>query len=177
MNFEEINLRSYVRYNDGKQWKRGVVFFQEIVPKYAVAFIANTLFDERYTRMSTAYELDLSEDRFRIAYHWKKGQWNSLHLTADPTPLDMDPGSEEEFIAEHYWGYSGIDAERSSEYKVEHPSWQLYRVHDHKVEVDFVKCFGQSFAFLDESTPSSVFLAEGSELLLRGRRVIDRTGT
>src|ERR1044072_8762987 len=47
VNFEEINLRFYVKYKDENQvWKRGVVFIKEIVPKPALAFIANTIYKE-----------------------------------------------------------------------------------------------------------------------------------
>src|SRR6476660_6735915 len=31
-NFEEVNLRFYVKHLDGHTWKRGVVFISEIVP-------------------------------------------------------------------------------------------------------------------------------------------------
>ncbi|MBO9636080.1 MAG: DUF2071 domain-containing protein, partial [Chitinophagaceae bacterium] len=51
INFPEVNLRFYVKYNDKGQWKRGVVFLSEIVPKYAVAFIANRIYKENYRRM------------------------------------------------------------------------------------------------------------------------------
>ena len=34
--FEEVNLRFYVKYKDGKTWKRGVVFIKELVPKKAI---------------------------------------------------------------------------------------------------------------------------------------------
>ena len=36
-NFEEVNLRFYVRYNDNGHWKRGVVFIKEIVPKISLS--------------------------------------------------------------------------------------------------------------------------------------------
>src|SRR5678816_1521291 len=41
--FEEINLRFYVRHRDGDQWKRGVVFMKEIVPKPALAIVARVV--------------------------------------------------------------------------------------------------------------------------------------
>ena len=49
--FPEINLRIYVRSKEGAQWKRGVVFIKEIVPKAAVSLIANTFFNENYSTM------------------------------------------------------------------------------------------------------------------------------
>lgn len=41
-NFEEVNLRFYVKKWENQQWKRGVVFIKKIVPKKALSFIANT---------------------------------------------------------------------------------------------------------------------------------------
>lgn len=45
-NFEEVNLRFYVKKWENKQWKRGVVFIKEIVPKKALSIIANTFYKE-----------------------------------------------------------------------------------------------------------------------------------
>src|SRR5882724_9738269 len=48
VHFPEVNLRFYVRYKEGNEWKRGVVFISEIVPKPAITWVANTLFREHY---------------------------------------------------------------------------------------------------------------------------------
>src|SRR3978361_2087110 len=40
INFEEVNLRFYVRHFDGKEWKRGAVFISEIVPKSLIVLIS-----------------------------------------------------------------------------------------------------------------------------------------
>ena len=39
--FEEVNLRFYVRRKAGDEWRRGVVFVKEIVPKPAVTRLMN----------------------------------------------------------------------------------------------------------------------------------------
>jgi len=39
-NFEEVNLRFYVRKKSGDTWRRGVVFLRELVPKFAIAVTA-----------------------------------------------------------------------------------------------------------------------------------------
>ena len=52
-NFEEINLRFYVRFNSQGQWKRGVVFIKEIVPKKAIAFVARSIYNENYIALPT----------------------------------------------------------------------------------------------------------------------------
>src|SRR5690349_8204798 len=46
--FEEVNLRFYVRYKEDGQWKRGVVFMKEIVPRRMITFVANTIYKEKY---------------------------------------------------------------------------------------------------------------------------------
>ena len=51
VNFEEVNLRFYVRHFDGAEWKRGAVFISEIVPKYMIALVANNLYNEHYMAM------------------------------------------------------------------------------------------------------------------------------
>ncbi len=43
VDFEEVNLRFYVRYKDAGEWKRGVVFIKEIVPKPMLKIVANTI--------------------------------------------------------------------------------------------------------------------------------------
>jgi hypothetical protein len=46
----------------------------------------------------------------------------------------------------------------------------VYDVIDHTIDIDFRKVYGQAFGFLDDAKPSSVLLAEGSEVLVRGGR-------
>ncbi|MBT8255930.1 MAG: DUF2071 domain-containing protein, partial [Bacteroidia bacterium] len=48
VNFEEVNLRFYVKRKVGNEWRRGVVFIKELVPKWALSFVANTVYGESY---------------------------------------------------------------------------------------------------------------------------------
>ena len=85
-------------------------------------------------------------------------------------PVDIIDGSEEEFITEHFWGYTKIANQKTSEYGVEHPRWQVFDTKSYSINVDFSIVYGQAFAFLSNENPVSVFLAEGSEILVkRGR--------
>ena len=63
INFEEVNLRFYVTYNDNGHWKRGTVFIEDIVPKPAISFIANTVYHEKYVtkRMRHFFERKKNE--------------------------------------------------------------------------------------------------------------------
>src|SRR6266853_4911734 len=45
-NFEEVNLRFYVRRKADGTWRRGVVFIKELVPRRAIAFVARTVYSE-----------------------------------------------------------------------------------------------------------------------------------
>lgn len=171
-NFEEVNLRFYVRHNDNGEWKRGVVFIKEIVPKPALTFVANKVYKENYETMPMAHSWVSSADNLTVEYKWKKKQWNSLTVKANRNAIVIVNGSEEEFITEHYWGYTKITNTRTSEYGVEHPKWEVYPTKDFLINVDFGDIYGQDFDFLKTETPRSVFLAEGSEIKVKDGREI-----
>ena len=166
--FEEINLRFYVRYKDGNTWKRGVTFIKEIVPRPALTFVANSIYSEKYVTLPTKHHWGLHNGSMKVAYEWKhQGAWDSIEVTASSTGLEIMPGSEEEFITEHYWGYTQINDRLTSEYQVEHPRWQTYSVMDHKITVRFGELYGAEFAILKDSLAQSIMLAEGSMISVR----------
>lgn len=173
VNFEEINLRFYVKYKDTEGYKRGVVFIKEIVPRPALTFVANLLYNENYETLKTRHSWIEADDTLTVEYGWrKKGQWHTLKVDADKNAVDIKPESEEEFITEHFWGYTKINDRMTSEYEVAHPRWQIYPIKNHEVNVDFEKTYGPDFAFLQDMEPVSVYLAEGSEILVKqGRKL------
>lgn len=174
VHFEEINLRFYVQRNDpALGWKRGVVFISEIVPKPAIAWVANTIYKEHYSARPMRHVWLENKDDLTVEYSWRHaGRWNGFGLQVKNEPMDLKPGSEAEFITEHYWGYSRRDAARTVEYQVEHPRWQVYPVEAWHCEVDFGAVYGPAFAHLTGATPLSAFLAEGSEVAVRDRKII-----
>jgi len=172
VNFEEVNLRFYVRYNDGQNVKRGVVFIKEIVPKYALTFVANTVYGENYETLPMKHLWKTDDDFQTVRYQWNKaGKWHGMELKTELSPQPILPRSEADFITEHYWGYTKLK-NATSEYAVEHPRWDVYDVINYDIDVDFGKVYGQQFTFLNDAKPKSVFLAEGSEILVRGGRKI-----
>ncbi len=173
-NFEEVNLRFYVKRWDGEKWKRGVVFIKEIVPKFALSFVANTVYKENYETLPMKHEWKETEETRRVSYQWKKaGQWHSIEVEADKQAIDILPNSEIEFISEHYWGYAKVNEAKTNEYEVTHPKWQHYPVHKYVVNVDFGEMYGANFAFLKATKPKSVLLAEGSEITVEPKRSIN----
>ncbi len=173
INFEEVNLRFYVKRFENGEWKRGVVFIKEIVPKSALAFVANTIYGENYETMPMKHSW-LKEEASRIVeYKWKhQGKWNSFKISASIDKYAIDHNSEAEFITEHYWGYAKLNDNKSNEYAVTHPKWEIYKVEDYEIKVDFKTVYGNEFEFINFLQPSSVMLAEGSEITVENKRTI-----
>lgn len=173
INFEEVNLRFYVRHQtpDG-EWRRGVVFIKEIVPLPAIALVANVLFNEHYVAVPMHHKWELN-DTLKITYGWKtKGKPQLMSLTAINKPEPLVEGSEAQFITEHYWGYTKANTYKTTEYQVEHPSWLTYPVLEYDIQIDTGLVYGPQFAFLQHQKPLSVFLAEGSEIKVRNKRSV-----
>src|SRR6516164_5520615 len=56
-NFEEVNLRTYVRRKDADGWRRGVVFIREIVRRRLIALIARWVYNENYVTMPMRHRI------------------------------------------------------------------------------------------------------------------------
>ena len=170
VNFEEVNLRYYIKYFDGTIWKRGVGFISEIVPQALVARIANWFYNEHYSVAAMNHSISLKDNELEVTYKWKKKnqQWNSMTLKANSTLMDVAAGSEEEFIFEHYYGYNKLNETTTIEYSLTHPRWQVYPVTDYKLEFDVENLYGSTFVpFIQHAKPVSVFLAKGSDVMVR----------
>lgn len=55
-------------------------------------------------------------------------------------------------------------AERTDEYRVEHPKWELFEIPEYNINVDFGAVYGEKFAVLREQFPFSVIMAKGSDI-------------
>lgn len=173
-NFEEINLRFYVRYEDPELgWKRGTVFIKEIVPKAAITMVANTFYGEHYETMPTRHRWEDAAQESLVEYGWKyRKKWQHMQVKAALTPTLLREGSEAEFITEHYWGYVQVNDKRTTEYQVEHPSWRIHEVMEHDIYCDATQLYGPAFGEAMRADPKSVFMAEGSKIIVReGRKL------
>lgn len=173
VNFEEANLRFYVKRFENEEWKRGVVFIKEIVPKNAITFVANTLYKENYQTMPMQHHWNESTEKRTVHYKWKcAGKWHNFNVEGNLQSVEIPPESETEFITEHYWGYAKINDTTTNEYEVTHPRWKAYKVFDYKIDVDFGLVYGSEFEFMNRLQPESVMLAEGSEITVEKKRKI-----
>jgi hypothetical protein len=171
--FEEINLRFYVKKVEGDIIKRGVVFINETVPYKLVAWLANKLYKEHYIAISTKNKIDITARFKKIQYQWKiNKEWNHIAVDTAKENEEMLPGSIEEFIFEHYYGYTKINSGLSQEYKVDHPRWQVNKVLDYSIHCDFKAMYGSDFAFLSNHQPDSVIVAEGSPVTVKWKRTV-----
>ena len=172
INFEEVNLRYYVSHQSGNKIKRGVSFIKEIVPKPLIASIARFIYKEPYTSLTMKHSW-LKQKKLNIEYSWRiKGDWNSISVKSDFYPFSSKEKSEADFITQRYWGYTKINNKKTNEYEVKHPKWKVYNVLESMINVDFNVSYGSNFEFLNNIKPSSVMLAEGSEISVGNKRVI-----
>lgn len=173
VNFEEVNLRFYVKRLEDQTWKRGVVFIKEIVPRPALTFVANTIYKEHYETLPMKHSWSENATDRVVEYSWrKKAKWQTFRVRASKQASKIQAGSETEFITEHYWGYAKVSDTRTNEYEVTHPRWEAYEVMSYDIDVDFGKVYGQQFSFLDTAQPVSVMLAEGSEITVENKKTI-----
>ncbi len=169
--FDEINLRFYVRRWSGDAWRRGVVFIKEIVPRAAIATVARVVYNENYVARRMRHRLDPASGV--VEYSWReKESWNRLRVRTVGAPQPLTGGSEAEFITEHYWGYAAQRDGGTVEYRVEHPPWRVWQVDEAHLKCDVARIYGATFATALRATPSSAFVAEGSPILVRrGARI------
>ena len=197
--FEEVNLRFYVRKKSADTWRRGVVFIREIVPRPAIALLARACYGENYFALpmkhniehvvpaasDTASSLPLGETRERssavraqesslsVEYSWRRSgrKWESLMMTANGEPQAIPAGSHAEFITEHYWGYTRV-RRGCIEYRVEHPRWKIWNANVFELNADIATLYGEQFVEALTTPPRSAFIADGSPITIHHRSLL-----
>lgn len=175
--FEEINLRFYVRRKAEDGPRRGVVFVKEIVPRAAIALTARWLYNENYVALPTGNVILRSPNDpanvESVKYFWIfENKPNFIELATRGAAGDFAEGSEEEFITQHYWGYSSQRDGGTVEYRVDHPAWRVWQAQSSRLECDVEGLYGKPFAHALSAPPSSAFLAEGFDItVFKGRRI------
>ena len=169
--FEEINLRFYVKRMLGNELRRGVVFINETIPFTPVALVANWLYKEHYVTVPTRHEWTMDANKKIIKYEWKKNKhWNKLEVTANTESRKMQPGAHDNFIFEHYFGYTKVNQTDTGEYKINHPSWLVNEITSYEIDCQFDKMYGDDFGFLNQANPHSIYIAEGSDISVDWKR-------
>jgi len=171
--FTEVNLRFYVRRTDVDGVRRGVVFLSEYVPLFWVAFIARTLYNEQYSRVAMREDVKRLPDGYSARYQWRRGGvWHSTFVRASGEPESLEKGSEEEFIAEHYFGYSRQRDGSTVEYQLSHPRWRVWRSLTPLLDWQPELSYGAAWGISLREPPAFAFMAEGSEVAVSHGRPI-----
>lgn len=172
-NFDEVNLRFYVRRQEGNDLRRGVVFVREIVPRWAIAHVARTFYNEKYVALPMTHSICPDNDGVEVEFRWRCGaSWSGIHVETAGEAKLPEEGSVEQFISEHYWGYAAQPDGGSVEYRVTHPSWKVWQVRQAKFEGDVEELYGKEIAAVLRGAPASAFLADGSAVsVMRGRKL------
>ena len=163
--FEEVNLRFYVRRRAGPEWRRGVVFVRELVPRRAVAWTARLFYDEPYRALPMRHVIECRPNGAPMSarYEWRRtSRWESLSVAVSGASRAIEPGSEAEFIIENYWGYTRQRRGGTIEYRVEHPPWRTWTADASRLDCDVRSLYGEPFADALSQPPRSAFLADGS---------------
>ncbi len=167
-NFEEVNLRFYVRREMDGELRRGVVFIKEIVPKRAITAVARAIYNENYITMPMTHAFHSAGCARRVSYEWGRTHTrHGLSIEVNGEPTLLQDNTEEDFIADHYWGYAAQRDGGTLEYEVEHPRWRVWRAHSAKLQCDIARLYGSQFAPYITATPDSSLLAEGSPVTVR----------
>ena len=177
--FSEVNLRFYVRRRGPEGWRRAVVFIREIVPRRAIAMVARLWYNEPYVALPMRHAIAMggaeTGARGRVRYEWlRDGRWAHLEVETDGVPARPSPGSQEEFVSEHYWGYTTQRDGGCLEYRVTHPAWRVWRASGASLQGDVASLYGTRLARFLGGPPCSAFLADGSAVAVyRGARLRD----
>ena len=145
-----------------------------MVPRYAIAKTARILYGENYTSLPMRHTIATSELGRKAEYEWRVGsKWCKLSAQTDGDPIRTQEGSLEQFITEHYWGYS---AQRSGggclEYHVEHEPWRVWTTSSARFEGDADSLYGRELGAVIQQQPESAFVADGSPVIVyKGNRI------
>ncbi len=177
--FKEVNLRFYVRRRVADGWRRGVAFVGELVPRRAIAWVARTLYGEPYAALPMGHRIEHTAASIHVEYRWQRGgKWESLGVLGRGAPQPLVAGSHEEFIAEHYWGYTArpggghhvghhVPMVVVDEYQVEHPPWRIWSGTESYLHADILALYGPLFVEALSARPVSTLIANGSAVTVR----------
>jgi uncharacterized protein YqjF (DUF2071 family) len=166
--FDEVNLRFYVRRETGGAPRRGVVFVRELVPRAAVSWLARRAYNEPYRTVPMRAIVPPALDTpGRRTFEWRTAAgWQRVAATAEGAPAVPAPGSVEDFLVRHHWGYTRQADGGTLEYEVEHPPWRVWRASEPVLEADVAGLYGAPFVSALSRPPVSALVAEGSPVVV-----------
>lgn len=169
--FPEVNLRAYVRERGGAG-RRGVAFIAELVPKPAIAMVANLLYHEHYRAVPMDVAVRDDGEHHAIDVRIELGERTHAMSLTGASATEVPPAdSLEHFFKEHEWGFGSDGDGGVVIYRVHHPIWPVYPTSLDRLElaVDFGELYGEPWSVLDRTAPRHVAFAVGSEIAVYPR--------
>jgi uncharacterized protein YqjF (DUF2071 family) len=159
VNFEEANLRFYVKRYINEECRKGVAFIREVVPAKLIAFLARAIYNEPYLALPMSHEIQAQS----VSYSWKSDfEVCSISAKIETLTQPLQQNTFPHFILEHYWGYTAQKNGSAIEYKVEHPPWNYHNVIALEISSSTAKFYGGRFEEVLQQKPHSAFVAQGS---------------
>jgi len=158
--FDEVNLRFYVRRRGPDGTQRGVAFVRELVPRRAIAWLARLAYNEPYRAIPMSSTITGDS----VTYRWQMQRWHSMTVTAPGPWITPDPTSRDGWIAEHYWGWTHQRDGGTVAYRVEHPPWRIRPATAVDIDADLAATFGPAWGVALSQPPVSAFISEGSPI-------------
>jgi len=173
--FEELNLRFYVKRHERDEIRRGVCFIREIVPRVAIATVARLAYNEPYVALPMRHTIGAMRGDGAgpelVEYAWRHPRGaGRLRVTPIGAAAPLRAGSAEEFITEHYWGYTRQRDGGTVEYRVEHPRWNVWGVSTATIDGPLEALYGEAMAAVLRRPPDSGMLADGSPVTVSAPR-------
>lgn len=170
--FEEVNIRFYVRRGMDGGARQGVVFIREMVPRPVVGGMARLLYREPYLVVPMRSKVNDGPPP-DVEYQWNAtgSSWCELAASAAGDARELVAGSLEEFVTERHWGYNGESGKDTLEYRVDHARWRIWHVGTNRIAYQPEPLCGHELApFL--KNPISAIIADGSAVTVHWRRTI-----
>ena len=166
--FNEVNLRFYVRRrSDDGEIRRGVVFIAEVVPRRAIATTARLVYGENYKYAPMKHRIETAGAGKTVEFQWQVcGKWCRLSAEIEGVPARPRAGTLEQFITEHYWGYSARRAGGCVEYRVSHVPWQVWAATTAGFEGNTGALYGRELGTILQRRPDCAFVADGSPVII-----------
>lgn len=178
VNFEELNLRFYVRRQEGEESRRGVVFIKELVGRLAISTVARWGYNENYFTVPMRHRVEPGDacaqrgPHAQYEFHHQR-RWQRLGLRCVAESHVPANDSHEAFILEHYWGYCRQRDGGTVEYRVTHPRWRVWPAEATDIACDFTPVYGAALGQVLQRSPCSAFLVDGSEVSVAKPRRIE----
>jgi uncharacterized protein len=109
------------------------------------------------------HSVSVQNGRKTAAYEWLvKNRWCKLTAQESAPPQLPEEGSLEQYITEHYWGYSAQSDGSCVEYHVAHVPWKVSAGTSASFVGDATELYGEDLGRVLQKPPISAFIAEGS---------------